>query len=69
MWCEGVCDVWVYVCMYIIIICICISNICTVHVCVCVYAFTRVFDKFWSMGQIGSTMVSLYAIENTSWAN
>ena len=31
----------------------------------------RVFDKFWSVGQIGSTMVSVCAIRNTctSWAN
>ena len=29
----------------------------------------RVFDKFWSMGQIGSKMVSVCAIGNTSWAN
>ena len=29
---------------------------------------SRVFDKFWSMGQTGSTMVSVCTIGNTSWA-
>ena len=29
----------------------------------------RGFDMFWSMGRIDSTMVSLFTIGNTSWAN
>ena len=35
-----------------------------------IYSFhqSRVFDKFWSMGQISSTMISVCAIGNTSWA-
>ena len=39
------------------------------HTCTCCIYNTRVFDKFWSMGQIGSTIVSVCAIGNTSWAN
>ena len=27
------------------------------------------YQSFWSMGQIGSTMVSVCAIGNISWAN
>ena len=33
------------------------------------YTYIGVFGKFWSMGQIGSKMVSVCAIRNTSWAN
>ena len=29
----------------------------------------RLSDMFWSMGQIGLTIVSVCAIRNTSWAN
>ena len=30
---------------------------------------SRVFDTFWTMGQIGLTMVSMCTIGNTFWAN
>ena len=33
------------------------------------YVQTRVFDNFWNIAQIGSKMVSVCAIGNTSWAN
>ena len=33
------------------------------------YMYIRDFDKFWSMGQICSAIVSMCAIGNTSWAN
>ena len=36
---------------------------------VCMYACQRGFDMFWSMSQIGSTMVSVCALGDTSWAN
>ena len=27
------------------------------------------FDTFWSMGQVGSTVLSVWAIADSSWAN
>ena len=42
--------------------CLAIDSVFT-HLCI------RVFDTLWSIGEIGSTMVSVCAIGNTSWAN
>ena len=33
------------------------------------YIANQSFDKFWSLSQIGSKMVNVCPIENTSWAN
>ena len=33
------------------------------HMYMYMYMYIRVFDKFWRMGQIGSKMVSVCAIE------